>query len=49
MAKFLQETLDNMSVCGKGHTSELAQEFADFFSKVYMILYVLNLYKFFQL
>ncbi|XP_015371474.1 PREDICTED: LETM1 and EF-hand domain-containing protein anon-60Da, mitochondrial-like [Diuraphis noxia] len=34
MAKFLQKTLDNMSVCGKEHTSELAQEFADFFSKV---------------
>ncbi|CAH1736857.1 unnamed protein product [Aphis gossypii] len=34
MAKFLQETLDNMSVCGKGHTSELAKEFADFFEKV---------------
>ncbi|CAI6355080.1 unnamed protein product [Macrosiphum euphorbiae] len=34
MAKFLQETLDSMSVCGKGHTSEFAQEFADFFAKV---------------
>ncbi|CAH1726698.1 mitochondrial proton/calcium exchanger protein-like [Aphis gossypii] len=34
MAKFLQETLDNMSVSGKGHTCESAQEFADFFAKV---------------
>ncbi|XP_060846596.1 mitochondrial proton/calcium exchanger protein-like [Rhopalosiphum padi] len=34
MATFLQETLDNMSVCGKGHTSEFAKEFADFFAKV---------------
>jgi len=36
MAKFLQETLDHMSVCGKGHTSESAQEFADFFAKVFI-------------
>ncbi|XP_015369714.1 PREDICTED: LETM1 and EF-hand domain-containing protein anon-60Da, mitochondrial-like [Diuraphis noxia] len=34
MAKFLQETLDNMSVSGKGHTCESAKEFADFFAKV---------------
>lgn len=34
MAKFLQETLDNMSVSGEGHTSETAKEFADFFAKV---------------
>ncbi|XP_050548757.1 mitochondrial proton/calcium exchanger protein-like [Daktulosphaira vitifoliae] len=34
MAKFLQETLDNMSVSGKGHTCDSAKEFADFFDKV---------------
>lgn len=34
MAKFLQETLDNMSVSGKGHTCDSAKEFADFFAKV---------------
>jgi len=34
MAKFLQETLDNMSVSGKGHTCESAKEFAEFFAKV---------------
>lgn len=43
MAKFLQETLDNMSVSGKGHTCESAQEFADFFAKViYQPLMFLN-------
>ncbi|VVC30884.1 LETM1-like,EF-hand domain pair,Letm1 ribosome-binding domain,EF-hand domain [Cinara cedri] len=34
MAKFLQETLDNMSVSGKGHTCESAKEFSDFFTNV---------------
>lgn len=40
MAKFLQETLDNMSVSGKGHTCESAKEFADFFAKVFYQLHV---------
>lgn len=35
MAKFLQETLDNMSVSGKGHTCDSAKEFAEFFAKVF--------------
>lgn len=34
MAKFLQKTLDDMAVQGKGHTSERAKEFHDFFVKV---------------
>ncbi|CAH1714907.1 unnamed protein product [Aphis gossypii] len=32
MAKFLQKTLDSMSVCGKGH-SEFTKEFVDSFVK----------------
>ncbi|XP_049939222.1 mitochondrial proton/calcium exchanger protein [Schistocerca serialis cubense] len=34
MAKFLQKTLDDMAVQGKGHKSERAKEFHDFFLKV---------------
>ncbi len=34
MAKFLQETLDNMTPKGKGHSSSAAKEFAEFFVKV---------------
>jgi len=34
MAKFLQETLDDMAVQGKGRSSEAAKEFAEFFVKV---------------
>ncbi|XP_073998607.1 leucine zipper and EF-hand containing transmembrane protein 1 isoform X2 [Rhodnius prolixus] len=34
MAKFLQRTLDDMAVTGKGHSSEAAKEFAQFFEKV---------------
>lgn len=34
MAKFLQETLDNMTLKGKGHSSAAAKEFAEFFEKV---------------
>jgi LETM1 and EF-hand domain-containing protein 1 len=34
MAKFLQETLDDMAVEGKGRSSEAAKEFAEFFIKV---------------
>lgn len=34
MAKFLQETLDNMSLKGKGHSSVAAKDFAEFFEKV---------------
>lgn len=34
MAKFLQKTLDDMSVTSKGHSSQSAKEFADFFTKV---------------
>ncbi|KAG8240420.1 hypothetical protein J437_LFUL003134 [Ladona fulva] len=34
MAKFLQETLDDMAVTSKGHSSQLAKEFAEFFIKV---------------
>jgi len=34
MAKFLQETLDDMAVEGKGRSSEAAKEFAEFFVKV---------------
>jgi len=34
MAKFLQQTLDDMAVQGKGHSSEAAKEFAEFFVKV---------------
>jgi LETM1 and EF-hand domain-containing protein 1 len=34
MAKFLQKTLDDMAVVGKGHNSESAREFSEFFIKV---------------
>lgn len=34
MAKFLQKTLDDMAVVGKGHRSDSAKEFAEFFVKV---------------
>lgn len=34
MAKFLQQTLDNMAVEGKGHSSEKAKEFVEVFEKV---------------
>lgn len=44
MAKFLQETLDNMSVSGKGHTCESAKEFSEFFAKVFNRFYVFLYY-----
>lgn len=34
MAKFLQQTLDNMAVEAKGRSSESAKEFVLFFEKV---------------
>jgi LETM1 and EF-hand domain-containing protein 1 len=34
MAKFLQQTLDDMAVQGKGRSSEAAKGFAEFFVKV---------------
>ena len=34
MAKFLQQTLDEMSLKGNGHQSQTAKEFADFFMKI---------------
>lgn len=34
MAKFLQQTLDDMAVTGKGHSSQAAKDFVDFFQKV---------------
>lgn len=34
MAKFLQQTLDNMTLKGLGHSSVAAKEFAEFFEKV---------------
>ncbi|XP_046386717.1 mitochondrial proton/calcium exchanger protein [Ischnura elegans] len=34
MAKFLQETLDDMAVTTKGHFSQSAKDFAEFFTKV---------------
>lgn len=34
MAKFLQQTLDDMAVQGKGRSCEAAKEFAEFFVKV---------------
>uniref|UniRef100_A0A8D9AR18 Mitochondrial proton/calcium exchanger protein n=1 Tax=Cacopsylla melanoneura TaxID=428564 RepID=A0A8D9AR18_9HEMI len=34
MAKFLQKTLDNMGVAGKGRSSESAKEFQEFYEKV---------------
>nr|CAD7457237.1 unnamed protein product [Timema tahoe] len=34
MAKFLQKTLDEMAVEGKGHRSEAAKEFGDFVTKL---------------
>ncbi|XP_042877628.1 mitochondrial proton/calcium exchanger protein-like [Penaeus japonicus] len=34
MAKFLQQTLDNMAVQAKGHRSESAKEFVMFFEKI---------------
>ncbi|KAI5706508.1 hypothetical protein M8J75_008806 [Diaphorina citri] len=34
MAKFLQKTLDNMGVAGKGRSSESAKEFSEFYEKV---------------
>lgn len=34
MAKFLQETLDNMSLKGSGHSSQAAKDFVEFFEKV---------------
>jgi LETM1 and EF-hand domain-containing protein 1 len=41
MAKFLQETLDNMSVSGKGHTCDSAKEFAEFFAKVFKTICII--------
>ena len=35
MAKFLQQTLDDMSLESTGHSSEKAKEFAGFFHKVF--------------
>lgn len=37
MAKFLQQTLDNMAVQAKGHRSESAKQFVLFFEKVRQI------------
>lgn len=34
MAKFLQQTLDEMAVTGKGHSSQAAKDFVEFFQKV---------------
>lgn len=34
MAKFLQQTLDEMAVTGKGHSSKAAKDFVEFFEKV---------------
>ena len=34
MAKFLQQTLDEMAPTGSGHESRTAQEFAEFFQKI---------------
>ena len=34
MAKFLQQTLDEMSIKGNGHRSKTAKEFAEFFVKI---------------
>lgn len=34
MAKFLQHTLDEMAVTGKGRSSKSAKEFVEFFEKV---------------
>jgi LETM1 and EF-hand domain-containing protein 1, mitochondrial len=34
MAKFLQQTLDEMALKGRGHQSQTAKEFADFFHKI---------------
>lgn len=34
MAKFLQQTLDEMAPTGNGHESKTAQEFAEFFQKI---------------
>uniref|UniRef100_A0A1B6M0Q3 Mitochondrial proton/calcium exchanger protein n=1 Tax=Graphocephala atropunctata TaxID=36148 RepID=A0A1B6M0Q3_9HEMI len=34
MAKFLQQTLDEMAVTGKGHNSKDAKDFVEFFEKV---------------
>jgi len=34
MAKFLQETLDSMSLQAKGHRSQSAKDFVVFFEKV---------------
>uniref|UniRef100_A0A1B6CH06 Mitochondrial proton/calcium exchanger protein n=1 Tax=Clastoptera arizonana TaxID=38151 RepID=A0A1B6CH06_9HEMI len=34
MAKFLQHTLDDMAVTGKGHSSQSAKEFVEFFEKI---------------
>ena len=43
MAKFLQQTLDDMAVEGKGRSSKSAKEFAEFFVKVkYCMTSILN-------
>ena len=34
MVKFLQETLDTMSLEGNGHSSQSAKDFVEFFEKV---------------
>ncbi|KAG8321009.1 letm1 and EF-hand domain-containing protein 1, mitochondrial [Homalodisca vitripennis] len=34
MAKFLQQTLDEMAVTGKGHSSKAAKDFVEFFEKL---------------
>jgi LETM1 and EF-hand domain-containing protein 1 len=43
MAKFLQQTLDDMSLESKGHSSEKAKEFAAFFHKVRLYMKKINI------
>lgn len=41
MAKFLQQTLDEMAVTSKGHSSKAAKDFVEFFQKVSLRIYSL--------
>lgn len=43
MAKFLQETLDEMAPVAKGRSSQTAKDFAEFISKVISSLFTLIL------
>lgn len=48
MAKFLQHTLDEMAVTGKGRSSKSAKEFVEFFEKVMNQILMFSTYTTYQ-